>query len=111
MGTNVFKLNGDGKYQIAGYIKSDEEIDKETFAKIKAIYPDEPISNLSLEIKMLRIGIANPTDVLFVAYNNFVNQCRAEGQAAKIANAEKLAALKKVEIGENIMPTKIMVVS
>lgn len=109
MGTNVFNLNADGQYQIVDYVKSDEEVDKETFAKIKTAYPDEPISGLPLEIKMLRIGITNSQDALFVAYNKFVNQCRTEGTAAKAANAAKIAALKQVIIGEGAMKQNIYV--
>lgn len=109
MGTNVFKLNADGQYQIVDYIKSDEEIDKETFEKIKAAYPDEPGGGLPLEVKMLRIGIINPQDAAFAAYNNFVNQCRAEGTARKQAAATARAALMEITLPGDTSGTKIMV--
>jgi len=110
MGTNVFKLNESGKYQIVDYIKSDEEIDKETFAKIKAKYPDEPVSGLPLEIKMLRKGIVNPQDADFAAYNNFVSKCRDEGATTKATNAAKLATLKQITLTEGTMNRIIYVV-
>lgn len=110
MGTNVFKLMPDSNYKIVDYIKSDDEIDKETFAKIKAAYPDEPITGLSLEVKMLRIGILNPQDASFVAYNDFVDNCRAEGITKKQAAATARAALKEVALSsDGIKGTKIMV--
>ena len=97
MGTDVMKLVNN-QYQKVDYIKGDDEVDKETFAKIKAVYPDEPNSGLPLEMKMLRIGISNPQDASFIAYNAFINQCRTDGQAAKAANAAKLALLKQVNV-------------
>ncbi len=109
MGTNIFKLNSGGNYQIVDYIKSDDEVDKETFARVKAAYPDEPGSGLPLEMKMLRIGITNPQDTSFIAYNNFVNQCRADGATAKAANAAKLALLKQVSLPDGMMRTVIYV--
>lgn len=110
MSTNIFKLNAENNYQIIDTVKSDDEVDKEIFAKIKAVYPDTPIAGLSLEIKMLRLGVTNPQDAGFVAYNSFINACRAEGAAAKNANAEKLTALKQIEVGEGTMKSKVYVV-
>ena len=111
MGTNVFKLNADGQYQIVGYIKSDEEIDKETFAKIKEKYPDKPEAGEPTEAKMLRLGILNSQDAEFILYNNYVNACRSEGTAKKQSAAAERAALTEVQIDNGGMPTKIMVMT
>jgi len=96
-GIEVFQLV-DGQYKIVDYIKSDDEIDKETFARIKEKYPDKPGSGESIEMKMLRIGILNPQDPSFLAYNDFVEKIRAEGKAEKQAAAEARAQLKEVEL-------------
>lgn len=111
MGTDVFKLNNVDRYEKIDYIKSDVEIDKETFAKIKKEYPDKPEAGEPTEAKMLRLGILNPQDAEFIVYNNYVNTCRTEGTMKKQAAAAARAALTEVEIdvGNGGMPTKIMV--
>ena len=109
MGTNIFKLNEAGQYQIVDYIKSDEEIDKETFAKIKKEYPDKPEAGEPTEAKMLRLGILNPQDAEFIAYNNYVTACRLEGAAKKQSAATERTTLTEVELDNGGMKTKIMV--
>lgn len=108
MGTNVFQLNEAGDYKIVDYIKSPEEIDKETFLKIKEKYPDDPRDGLSLEMKMLRKGINNPLDPEFVEYNNYVEECRSEGAKKKQAASEALNNLKVIEIGYAKTPINVV---
>jgi hypothetical protein len=109
MSINIFKLNTENNYQIVDTVKTGEEVDREVFAKIKEKYPDQPTPGTSLEMKMLRLGVTNPQDPEFVAYNNYVNACRAEGTTIKAANAARLASLTLVDIGEGSMPNKIYV--
>jgi len=100
MGTNIFELNDNGDYQIAGYIKSDEEVNKETAAKIREKY------SLEDEVKLNRIANSlskAQTPQEFIDYNNCVEALRAEGRAQKQANAEELATLNQVEVGEGSM--------
>jgi hypothetical protein len=95
MGTNIFELNDNGDFQIVGYIKSDEEVNAETEKAIASKYSSAD------EIKLLRLNDRASTE--FIAYNTFVEKCRAEGRAEKQANADELAMLKQVEIGEGTM--------
>lgn len=101
MGTNIFELNDNGDYQIAGYIKSDEEVNKETAAKIREKY------SLEDEVKLNRIANSlskAQTPAEFVDYNNYAESCRAEGRAKKQANADELATLNMVELDNGGMP-------
>ena len=100
MGTNIFELNDNGDFQIVGYVKSDEEVNKETTAKIREKYSPED------EAKLNRIANALPKAQVpqeFVEYNTYAETCRAEGRAKKQANADELATLDQVEIGEGAM--------
>jgi hypothetical protein len=108
MGTNIFEKQETGEYRIVGYIKSDDEIDLDTFKKIKARYPDEPNSGLSLELKMLRLGISDPKDEEFVTYNDFVNTLRLEGRKKKEEAKQLIATLIEVELTDS-MGVKILV--
>lgn len=98
-GTEIFKLI-DNQYLKDDYIKSADEINAETEAKIRQRY------SACDEIKLLRIG--DRTSQEFIDYNNFVEQCRMEGRAQKAANATEIATLTEIEIGEE-MKTKIFV--
>ena len=105
MGTNVFELMPDGNYKIIDYIKSDDEIDLETSAKIKSRFNDDERE------KRLRLGIDNPLDPQFVEFNNFAFSCRTDGRAKKQAAATARAALTEMVIDNGGMKTKIMVKS
>lgn len=93
-GTSVYKLV-DGKPVEVDYIPSDEEIDKQTAAKIRARFNDDERE------KRLRLGAINRTNPDFVEFDEFANQCIAEGQAAKEAAALRRAELVEVTIEEN----------
>ncbi|HBO60552.1 TPA: hypothetical protein DD449_02630 [Candidatus Berkelbacteria bacterium] len=104
MGTNIFELNDNGDFQIVGYVKSDEEVNKETTAKIREKYSPED------EAKLNRIANALPKAQVpqeFVEYNTYAEQCRAEGRAKKQANADELATLNTIEIDNGGMPQTI----
>ncbi len=94
MGTNIFKLNADGNYQIVDYIKSDDEVNAETEAIIRAKY------SVSDELKLHRLNAVTPGNSDFANYNVFAESCRLNGRNKKAANAAKLATLKQVTIGE-----------
>jgi len=88
-GTDLYELTAEG-YRKTGYIKSDEEINKETEKKIKERY------SASDELKLLRINDRASVD--FLAYNAFVEQCRNEGKALKQTAAEERTLLKEVTL-------------
>lgn len=94
MGTNIFKLNAENNYQIVDYIKSDLEVNAETEAAIRSKY------SVSDELKLHRLNSVTPGNSDFAAYSTFAEDCRAQGNAKKNANAAKLATLKQVTIGE-----------
>lgn len=104
MGTNVFKLNADGQYRIIDYIKSDEEINAETEAKIRQKY------SINDELKLNRTANASDASAAgFAEYNTYVETCRAEGATKKQSAATARAALTEIEIDNGGMKTKIMV--
>ncbi len=93
MGTEIYRLNANsGIYEFADYIKSDEEIDNETGAKIRAKYNDNERE------KRIRLGILNPQDAQFIEFDNFAEECRAEGRALKQLAADARALLIEVEL-------------
>lgn len=57
---------------------TEESIDRQVVAKIRERYPDE-----NEEFKMLRLGILNPQNEEFIAYNQYVEECRAWGREQK----------------------------
>jgi len=91
-GIDVYKIVNK-KPVLVGYIKSDEEIDRETLAEIREKY------SLEDELKVLRLASADPES--FKAYNDYVEECRAKGKQKKLDAASKLKALKKKKITEN----------
>jgi len=102
MGADIYKLV-DGKPVLSGYIKSKEEIDAETVAKIREQYSTED------ELKIHRLAIADPQLQEFIDYVNYVNTCRAEGEQ-KLADARtQLASLEQVELQEGEFTRKIFV--
>ncbi len=52
------------------------------------------------ESKVHRLGIADSTNTLFIAYNEAVERFRQEADAEILANEAYLATLKQVELGE-----------
>jgi arginine utilization protein RocB len=101
MGTNVFKLNEVGEYQIVGYVKSDKEINGETEKKIAEKY------SVSEELKLLRLN--DRASAEFIAYNDYVENCRTEGKTKKANAALERTALQEIEINNGEMSVKIMV--
>ena len=93
MGTDVFELIG-SKYLKVDYIKSDEEVNAETEAAVRAKY------SLSDELKLHRLNAITPGSSDFTAYNTFVESCRAIGKARKEANAAAAALLKGVDLSQ-----------
>ena len=88
-GINVYKIVNN-KPVLVGYLKSEEEIDKEVLSKIREKYP------LEEELKILRLKETNPD--LFQEYNDYVEECRAEGKAKKAEIAQKLEELETTTI-------------
>lgn len=56
---------------------TEADIDRQVVAKIRERY------DVNEECKMLRLGILNPENAEFFAYNAYVEECRAWGQAQK----------------------------
>lgn len=102
MGTDVFKLIEDTPI-FSDYIKSDEEIDQETLAKIREKYSEAD------EMKLHRQMINGENVEEYENYNDYVEECRAEGQAKKLINQERLSSLVPYDLGEN-GETKIIMV-
>ncbi len=103
MGTDVFGLVN-SKYLKIDYIKSDEEVNAETEAAVRAKY------SVSDELKLHRLNAITPGNPDFTAYNTFVEGRRATGKANKDANAAAVALLKEVELLQEFgEPIKIMV--
>ncbi len=69
------------------YIKSDEEIDKETLKKIRAKYSEAD------EMKLHRQKLNNENLDSYNEYNLFVESCRLDGQNIKQANQERIKQL------------------
>ncbi len=81
---------------------SDEEIDKETLAEIRAAYPLED------ELKVIRetFKLKGKT---FDDFNKFVEECKTKGTVKKQTAATKRALLKEIESGDGTMQQKIYV--
>lgn len=105
MGTNVFKLNSNNDYEIAKIVPSAEEVKKQVPKKILEYFGGDA----NAEIKIHRIGINNPKHPDFVAYNNMVEQLRAEAETEIAANKTYLGKLKQVEKSDNTMKQNIHV--
>ncbi len=100
---DVFSLVNN-QYIKVDYIKSDDEVNKETEAMIALNYSS------SDEIKLLRLNQISPNSVEFTVYNTYVEQCRAIGKGKKLANAAAIALLKEVDLPQQFGdPVKIMV--
>ncbi len=93
MGTDVFGLVN-SKYLKIDYIKSDEEVNAETEAAVRAKY------SVSDELKLHRLNAVTPGNPDFATYNNYVESCRATGKARKEANAAAAALLKGVDLSQ-----------
>lgn len=93
MGTDVYRLNSaTNNYELSDYVKSDEDINKETELKIREKY------SVSDELKLNRLANVDPANTDFAEYNSFVELCRADGRAKKQAAAEARAALTEIEL-------------
>lgn len=57
--------------------KTKEDIDMEVVGKIREAY------SLNDECKMLRIGVKEPNNPEFIAYDEYAEQCRSWGRAKK----------------------------
>lgn len=102
MGTDVFKIIDDTPV-FSGYIKSDEEIDKDTLTKIRARYSEAE------EMKLHRQKLNGDNLAAYEEYNSFVEACRSEGQNEKLNNKSKIENLVEFEIKEGD-ETKIILV-
>ena len=86
-----------GKPVLIGYIKSNEEINKETNRRIR-----NKIS-VAKELKLLRLKLVGDGTIEneFNKYNDFVEQCRAKGKLKKQKAAQKRKKIEKIAIQEN----------
>ncbi len=101
MGTDVFKIiNNEPVF--SGYIKSDEEVDKDTLDKIRSKYSEAE------EMKLHRQKLNGENLAAYDEYNSFVEECRNEGQNAKLDNMLRLAKLVSYEITDENTTTTIM---
>lgn len=57
--------------------QKDSEIDKQVVDKIREKYDENE------EMKMLRLGVLNPQDENFVAYDKYIEECREWGRKEK----------------------------
>lgn len=105
MGTNAFKLNSKNDYEIAKMIPSAAEVKKQVPMKILKYFNGD----VDGENKTQRIGISNPDDAAYIAYNNAVEQYCAEAEAEIAMNEAYLASLSKVTINIASMPQEILV--
>lgn len=97
MGTDVFKIKG-GKLILVDYIKSEEEIDKETAEKIREKYSEKD------EIKLIRRCLKRGSVTTeFEEYDAYVEGCRDAAKAVKLAKKAAKDALRKVKFqdGDN----------
>ena len=102
MGTDVFKIIDDTPV-FSGYIKSDEEIDKDTLTKIRARYSEAE------EMKLHRQKLNGENLAAYEEYNSFVEACRNEGQGIKLNNKNKIDNLVEFEIKEENETKTIMI--
>lgn len=72
----VYK-DGEWIYYPRIIIPTIQEIDAQVVQKIRERYDENE------EYKMLRLGILDSTNVDFLAYNTYVEECRAWGQSEK----------------------------
>jgi len=93
---DIYKLINNN-YVLVDYIKSDDEIDKETLQKIRQRYSEIE------EIKLHRQKLNGENINEYNEYNAYVELCRAEGKSKKLINAEKLALTEEIEIGTDII--------
>jgi len=91
-GISIYKIVKK-KPVLTDYIKSNEEINEETIAKIREKY------SLDNELKILRTAKTNTT--AFTTYNNYIEQCQTEGEIKKQFAIGKVATLKKKTLTEN----------
>jgi hypothetical protein len=105
MGTNVFKLNSNNQYEIARIIPSVEEVKQQVPHKILDYFDGDP----NAENKIHRIGITNPADTNFVAYNLVVTGFIAVANAQIAANDAYLTGLQQVTTGDGAMQQKIYI--
>lgn len=91
-GTDVYKIVKK-KPVLVGYVKGDEEIDRETLAEIRQKY------SLEDELKVLRL--AQSDTAAFNEYNEYVEECRARGKQKKAEAVANRKKLKKKTIKEN----------
>ena len=105
MGTNVFKLNENGDYEIVKIVPSSSDIKKEVPQKILGYFNGDE----NAESKIHRIGIADPQHPDFIAYNNAVEQFRNEADLEIAENERYLQSLAKLKISEGAMKQEIFV--
>lgn len=86
MGTDIFKLV-EGTPIFADYIKSPEEVDKDTLERIRSRYSQ------SDEIKLHRQMLNGENTDEYYEYNEYVEYCRAEGRSTKEENQQRLGQL------------------
>jgi hypothetical protein len=105
MSTNVFKLNSNNEYVISRIIPSDEEVKKQVPKKILEYFNGDT----EAETKVHRMGIINPNDSNFVAYNTAVERFRTEANAEIAANSAYLNGCRQIVTGEGMMQQSIFV--
>lgn len=102
MGTDIFKLV-EGSPIFSDYIKSPEEVDKDTLERIRSRYSQ------SDETKLHRQMLNGENTDEYEAYNEYVENCRAEGRSIKELNQERLGQLTPYVIEDENGTRTIMV--
>lgn len=102
---NVFKLNENKQYEIVKIIPTDEEIKATVPKRILEYFGGDE----NAESKIHRLGIADPTNADFLAYNSAVENFRLQADEEIATNAEYLKNTKQIEIGEGLTKQTILV--
>lgn len=108
MGTSYFKKQGT-KNELAGYLPSDAEIDKETAQAIREKYTGDDEAKLH-RTALSAVVNGTPLPVDYVEYEQFVELQVRAGRAKKQEMATKLAGMTIIEIETGNGETQIMYV-
>lgn len=102
---NVFKLNRNNQYEIVRIVPSNEEVKKQVPKKILEYFGGDE----NAESKIHRLGITDPTNADFLAYNSAIENFRLQADEDIAANEEYLVNAKQIEIGDGAMKQTILV--
>lgn len=102
MGADVFKIIK-GKPVLVDYVKDNAEIDEDTVKKIREKYSEK--DELKLHRQVIKKGQLTAD---FEEYNTFVEQCRDEGKALKLAKKAFKDSLRIVKIQDGDQEREIL---